>query len=87
MFTVMFQGMLRGFKHIKRIYRNTDIGNAVGRPREGCRHTPEKLTHTHVTARSEMAAKLIHISQNYVKKIAVHASAHESPPSCLHVWI
>lgn len=57
MFTVMFQGMLRGFKHIKRIYRNTDIGNAVGRPREGCRHTPEKRTHTHVTARSEMAPK------------------------------
>lgn len=30
MFTVMFQGMLRGFKHIKHIYRNTDIGNAMG---------------------------------------------------------
>ncbi|CAB1418928.1 unnamed protein product [Pleuronectes platessa] len=26
----MFQGMLRGFKHIKHIYRNTDIGNAMG---------------------------------------------------------
>ena len=31
MFTVMFLGMLRGFKHIKHIYRNTDIGgNATG---------------------------------------------------------
>lgn len=37
MFTVMFRGMLRGFKHIKRISRNTDIGNAVGRSR----HIPE----------------------------------------------
>lgn len=38
MFTVMFPGMLRGFKHIKSVYRNTDIGeNAVGRSR----HIPE----------------------------------------------
>lgn len=43
MFTVMFQGMLRGFKHIKHIYRNTDIGNAVGSRTKG---TPEN-THTY----------------------------------------
>lgn len=35
MFTVMFQGMLRGFKHIKHIYRNTDIGNAMGSHTKG----------------------------------------------------
>lgn len=35
MFTVMFQGMLRGFKHIKHIYKNTDIGNAIGRHTKG----------------------------------------------------
>lgn len=42
MFTVMFQGMLCGFKCIKHIYRNTDIGNAMG----SRRHTPEN-THAH----------------------------------------
>lgn len=50
MFAVMFPGMLRGFKHIKRIYRNTDIGNAVGRSRRipentharDCNMTPGK---------------------------------------------
>jgi len=35
MFTVMFQSMLRGFKHIKHIYRNTDIGNAMGSHTKG----------------------------------------------------
>lgn len=54
MFTVMFQGMLRGFKHIKRIYRNTDIGNAAGRSRHipkntlacDCNMTPHKQNKT-----------------------------------------
>lgn len=54
MFTVMFQGMLRGFKHIKRIYRNTDIGNAAGRGRHipentharDCNMTPHKRNKT-----------------------------------------
>lgn len=51
MFTVMFQGMLRGFKHIKHIYRNTDIGNAMGSPTKRYRHTPEN-THAHDCAMS-----------------------------------
>lgn len=50
MFTVMFRGMLRGFKHIKRVYRNTDFGNAAGRSRDipenthacDCNMTPHK---------------------------------------------
>lgn len=46
MFTVMFQGMLRGFKHIKHIYRNTDIGNAMGIHTKGYRRTPQN-THAH----------------------------------------
>lgn len=41
MFTVMFQGMLRGFKRIKHIYRNTDIGNAMGSPVKGTDTQPK----------------------------------------------
>lgn len=37
MLAVMFRGLLPGFKHIKRISRNTDTGNAAGRGR----HIPE----------------------------------------------
>lgn len=41
MFTVMFQGMLRGFKHIKHIYKNTDIGNAMGSHTKGTDTLPK----------------------------------------------
>lgn len=50
MFTVMLQGMLRGFKHIKRIYRNTDIGNAMGSHTKGT-DILLKNTHTHTCPR------------------------------------